>query len=52
MNNYSVKIWMNNTIEWRHNLPYKFAYDLATKGGYDKVQLIRGDGWGTIELEV
>lgn len=39
--NYTVKIWHSEFHkEWRYNVPWAFALALATRGGFEKCQII------------
>ena len=49
--NYTLKTWdCFGRSRIRSGLPYQFAWILATKGGFDKAQVI--DEWGIVCLEV
>jgi hypothetical protein len=51
MNNYSLKTWdCFGRSRTRSNLPYRFAWILATRGGFSKAQVV--DEWGIVCLEV
>ena len=50
--NYTLKTWdCFGKSRIRSGLPYEFAWILATKGGFEKAQVI-DEVWGTVCLEV
>ena len=51
MSTYTLKTWdCFGKSRIRQGLPYAFAYAMATRGGFDRAQVI--DAWGVICLEI